>query len=76
VVATGGETYSFTLHTGQQLPEGVGSGGGGESGVPATGSNQILGIVVSIALFSAALASLKTSKINDIFERKMLRDFE
>ena len=76
VITTGGETYSFTLHAGQQLAEGVGAETGGESGVPVTGSNQILGIVLSITLFSAALASLKTSKINNIFERKMLRDFE
>jgi hypothetical protein len=77
VITTGGETYSFTLHTGQELPDTIIAASGDESDVPATGSNQILGIVVSVTLFGAALAAfLKTSNINYAFEKRILKDFE
>lgn len=76
IITTGGEVYSFTLHTGQTVPEGVGSGSGGESDVPATGYNQILWMGVGLVLFSVGYTLLKTSKVTTVFEKKILSEFK
>jgi hypothetical protein len=48
-ISSGGETLSFTLHTGQSLPDDLGSGAETTEGtgtVPETGSSQLFGVVI------------------------------
>ncbi len=76
IVTTGGEAYSFTLHAGQALPEDFSSGGSEGSDVPATGYNQIYGILLGLVLFSAGYALLTSGSVTKVFEKKILRDFD
>ena len=75
-ITTGEETYSFTLHAGQALPEDFVAGGSGTGEVPATGHNQLLGMGIALVLFSAGYAVLRTARITTVFEKKILKDLD
>ena len=73
-ITSGSDTYAFTLHAGQNVPEDLG-GGTQEttSSVPATGYNQILGIVAATTLFTAGYVALKVNSVNKAFEKQVTK---
>ncbi len=78
-IASGTDTYAFTLHAGQNVPEDLTTAGGTSTdgstdGVPATGYNQIFGIVAAITLFAAGYLSLRMNNVNKAFERQIVRE--
>ena len=75
-ITTGEEAYSFTLHAGQVLPEDFVAGGSGTGDVPATGYNQLLWVSMTLVLFSAGYAVLRTTSVTAVFEKKILKDLD
>lgn len=75
VISSGSDSYSFTLHAGQALPDDMGTGeSSGSSSVPATGFSQVMWIVVGLVLVSVGY-SLNTRKLAlKFFEDQMNRD--
>lgn len=67
-VAAGTQSYGFTLHLGQSLPDSVAAGSNSETtqstgSVPTTGYPQAAGLAISVGLLSAGLyAYLKARK--------------
>ena len=57
IISSGSETYSFTLHTGQNMPDTVTTPTGettqSTGTVPPTGSSQLIGMLVSATLVGA-----------------------
>lgn len=74
-ITTGSDSYAFTLHAGQNVPEDLASGGSAtDTTVPATGYSQVFAISAALLLFGASIAWLKLNTVNRVFEKQVLRD--
>lgn len=62
LLTSSGSTISFTLHSGQALPENVGGMGGGESSQPVAGVSlpTVILLIGGIVLFLTGLRLVKT----------------
>jgi len=76
VISSGSDSYSFTLHLGQPLPENIASGSSPAGTAPATGFNQFIGITLGagIVLLATYLYFSSDNKKKTIFENRMLKE--
>jgi len=79
VISSGSESYSFTLHIGQNVPESVGTAveiTESTSAVPNTGSDQFISLLLTTSLFITAVILFKADDVKKVFEKKVLEDLD